>query len=53
MPPDGKTIGFQSTLEEIKMFEELLPKTAPRMTKADRAKVIEHLTNTVKSLTSD
>ncbi len=52
MPPQGDNMGFPALPEEIKMFDALLQKTAPRMTEGDRAKVGEYLTNTAKSLAS-
>lgn len=43
--PEGGNIGYPATPEEIKIFEGLLPKAAPRMTGAQRASIIEYLTN--------
>jgi thioredoxin-related protein len=41
--PDGKNIGHPATPEEIKAFEGLLEKTAPRMTAAQRQQVTDYL----------
>ena len=43
--PKGGNIGYPATPEEIKTFEGLLPKAAPRMTGAQRASITEYLTN--------
>jgi thiol:disulfide interchange protein len=48
MPPDGGDIGYPMKPEEIKQFDALLKKTAPRMTDADRAKVDEVLAHPSK-----
>lgn len=42
--PKGGNIGYPATPEEIKTFESLLPKAAPRMTAAQRASISEYLT---------
>ena len=42
--PKGGNIGYPATPEEIKTFEGLLPKAAPRMTSAQRALITEYLT---------
>ena len=42
--PKGANIGYPATPEEIKTFEGLLPKAAPRMTPAQRASVTDYLT---------
>jgi thioredoxin-related protein len=41
--PGGKNIGHPATPEEIKAFEGLLEKTAPRMTAAQRQQVTDYL----------
>jgi len=41
--PDGKNIGHPATPEEIKAFDGLLQKTAPRMTAAQRQQVTDYL----------
>jgi thioredoxin-related protein len=41
--PDGGNIGHPVTPEEIKAFDGLLAKTAPRMTAEQRAQISEHL----------
>jgi len=41
--PDGKNIGHPATPEEIKAFDVLLQKTAPRMTAAQRQQVTDYL----------
>ncbi len=43
MPKDGN-IGYPGSAEEITEFENLLKKTAPKMTDADRETVIAYLT---------
>jgi thioredoxin-related protein len=42
--PKGANIGYPATPEEIKTFEGLLPKAAPRMTAAQRALISDYLT---------
>lgn len=42
--PGGKNIGHPASPEEIKAFERLLEKSAPRMTSADRAQIVSYLT---------
>ena len=42
--PKGGNIGYPATPEEIKTFEGLLPKAAPRMTAAQRGQISEYLT---------
>jgi thiol:disulfide interchange protein len=42
--PGGKNIGHPATPEEIKAFERLLEKSAPRMTGAERAQIVSYLT---------
>ena len=42
--PKGGNIGYPATPEEIKTFESLLPKAAPRMTAAQRASISDYLT---------
>lgn len=44
--PGGKNIGHPANAEEIKAFAELLERTAPRMTSAQRAKIVDYLTKT-------
>jgi thioredoxin-related protein len=41
--PKGGNIGYPATPEEIKTFEGLLPKAAPRMTAAQRATISDYL----------
>jgi thioredoxin-related protein len=43
--PDGGNIGHPATPEEIKAFEGLLARTAPRMTAAQRAQVVKYLSD--------
>jgi hypothetical protein len=45
--PGGKNIGHPANAEEIKAFDELLKRTAPRMTSAERAKISDYLTKTI------
>jgi len=42
--PKGGNIGYPATPEEIKTFEGLLPKAAPRMTAAQRGSISDYLT---------
>ena len=42
--PKGGNIGYPATPEEIKTFEGLLPKAAPRMTAAQRSSISDYLT---------
>jgi hypothetical protein len=42
--PGGGNIGHPATAEEIKAFEKLLERTAPRMTDAERARITDYLT---------
>jgi thiol:disulfide interchange protein len=46
--PDGTNIGFPATAQELQMFMGLIDKTAPRMTKAERSKILDYLGKTVK-----
>ena len=41
--PGGKNIGYPATPEEIAAFEKLMKETAPRMTEADRTKLVDYL----------
>lgn len=41
--PGDKNIGYPAAPEEITAFEKLLVKTAPRMTAAPRARIIDYL----------
>ena len=43
--PDGGNIGHPATPEEIKVFDGLLEKTAPRMTADQRKQISEYLAN--------
>lgn len=43
--PDGGNIGYPATPEEIKAFDTLLLKTAPRMTGEQRKQVSDYLSN--------
>jgi len=43
MPPDNGGIGYPAVPAEFKAFDELLKKTAPRMTDAERATIGEYL----------
>lgn len=45
--PGGKNIGHPANAEEIKAFDGLLERTAPRMTKEQRAKIADYLTKTM------
>ena len=42
--PAGVNIGYPATPDEIRTFGELLGKTAPRMTTAQRVSVVDYLT---------
>ena len=41
--PEGRNLGRPATPEEIKLFDGILEKTAPRMTAADRKQILEYL----------
>jgi thiol:disulfide interchange protein len=45
---DGGNIGHPATPEEIKAFEGLLMRTAPRMTAAQRAQIVKYLSDQKK-----
>ena len=45
--PGGKNIGHPANAEEIKAFEGLLERTAPRMTSGQRAKIADYLTKKI------
>jgi len=42
--PGGQNIGHPANAEEIKAFEKLIEKSAPRMTGAERAQIVSYLT---------
>jgi hypothetical protein len=42
--PKGGNIGYPATAEEIETFVGLLPRAAPRMTRAQRAAIADYLT---------
>jgi hypothetical protein len=42
--PRGGNIGHPATPEEIKAFDKLLERTAPRMTGAERTRIVDYLT---------
>ena len=42
--PDGGNIGHPANAQEIKAFEGLLERTAPRMTSEQRAEIVDYLT---------
>lgn len=46
--PDGGNVGFPGTAKEAAVFLTLLDKTAPRLSKGDRAKIARYLQATVK-----
>jgi hypothetical protein len=41
--PNRVNIGYPATPEEIRAFQTILDKTAPRMTVAERASVVDYL----------
>jgi thiol:disulfide interchange protein len=45
--PNGGNIGHPANAEEIKAFEGLLERTAPRMTSAQRAQIVGYLTKNI------
>jgi thiol:disulfide interchange protein len=47
--PDGTNIGFPATAKELQAFMGLIDKTAPRLSKGDRAKIVDYLSKTIKS----
>jgi thioredoxin-related protein len=50
IPPNGNDMGYPVKAGEIKLFTELIRKTAPRMTDADGTKINEYLTQAAKRL---
>jgi thiol:disulfide interchange protein len=46
--PDGTNIGFPATAKEVELFLELIDRTAPRLAKADRARILEYLKKDLK-----
>lgn len=48
--PNGGNIGHPANAEEIKAFEGLLERTAPRMTSAQRAQIVDYLTKNIPRL---
>jgi len=46
--PDGANIGFPATAQELQMFVTLLDRTAPRLSKADRSKIVDYLNKVVR-----
>ena len=44
--PGGKNIGYPSAPEEIVAFEEILKRTAPKLSSAERGRLITHLQKT-------
>jgi thiol:disulfide interchange protein len=46
--PDGGNIGFPGTAKEVGAFLGLLDKTAPRVSKGDRAKIASYLESTIE-----
>ena len=46
--PDGGNIGFPGTEKEVGVFLGLVDKTAPRVSKGDRAKIASYLEATIE-----
>ncbi len=46
--PDGSNFGFPATKQEIEAFLQVLDRTAPRLSKAQREKVAEYLSSSGK-----
>jgi hypothetical protein len=46
--PDGTDIGFPATEQELQAFVGLMDKTAPRLGKPDRAKIVDYLKKSLK-----
>jgi len=46
--PDGTNIGFPATEQELQAFVGLMDKTAPRLGKPDRAKIVDYLNKSLK-----
>jgi hypothetical protein len=46
--PDGGNIGFPGTAKEVGAFLDLVDKTAPRVSKGDRAKIASYLEATIE-----
>jgi thioredoxin-related protein len=42
--PNHANIGYPATAEEIKAFEDLMGRVAPRMSVAERARIVDYLT---------
>ena len=47
--PDGSNIGFPGTPQEVQVFMSVLDKTAPKMTKTDRAVILSYLNKVLAS----
>jgi thiol:disulfide interchange protein len=46
--PDGSNIGFPATPQELQVFTALIEKTAPKLSKPDRAKIVDYLNKNLK-----
>ena len=46
--PDGTNVGFPGNANELQVFIRLIDTTAPRLAKADRAKLVSYLNGVVK-----
>jgi hypothetical protein len=46
--PDGTNVGFPGNAKETDIFLGLLDKTAPRLSKGDRAKIVSYLQANIK-----
>lgn len=46
--PDGTNIGFPATPQELQAFVGLIDKTAPRLGKAERTKIVDYLNKVIK-----
>jgi thiol:disulfide interchange protein len=46
--PDGTNIGFPATAQELQAFVGVLDKTAPRLGKVERTKIVDYLSKLIK-----
>jgi thiol:disulfide interchange protein len=46
--PDRSNIGFPGTPQEVQMFVALIDRTAPKLSSADRSKIVDYLNKTLK-----
>jgi thioredoxin-related protein len=46
--PNGGNIGFPGTPQEVQVFVDLISRTAPKLSRTDRAAIVEYLNSTLK-----